>query len=338
MTKPIHSTAASTAKAAGLILLAACALCGVLLASCAKADQGEQPSQPAEQASEPVGEVTFTDDAGNTVTVNDPQRVVACMGSFADAWTLAGGTLVGASDDAFADYGVSEDGVQRVGDFSAPSLESIIACEPDFVIMTSASSGKPGSGSQLDLKEGLDAAGIPVAYFEVVTFDDYLHMLRTFCDITGRDDLYHDNGEVPAAAIEQVKSEMSVADKAPSVALLMTYSQGVRVQSSSTMVGSMLADLGARNVADEHRSLLKDFSVESLIETDPDYVFVVPMGNDSEASLRALKEATEANPAWAQLSAVQNGRYTVLDDPMFTYKPNERWGEAYRLLGEALQK
>ena len=35
------------------------------------------------------------------------------------------------------------------------------------------------------------------------------------------------------------------------------------------MTGSMLADLGVKNLADENPSLLKDFSLESIIEMNP---------------------------------------------------------------------
>ncbi len=44
---------------------------------------------------------TFTDDLGNQVTVSSHERVVAGMGSFANIWELAGGTLVGASTSIF---------------------------------------------------------------------------------------------------------------------------------------------------------------------------------------------------------------------------------------------
>ena len=52
------------------------------------------------------------------------------------------------------------------------------------------------------------------------------------------------------------------------------------------MTGAMLADLGVKNLADENPSLLKDFSLESIIEMNPDYIFVVPMGNDDAAAMK----------------------------------------------------
>lgn len=279
--------------------------------------------------------VTFTDALGNQVTVENPQRVVACMGSFANLWELAGGTLVGASDDAFDSYTVTSPDVAKVGDFSEPNLEAIIALEPDFVILTSGSGGRGGDSSQVELKEALDASGIANAYFNVSTFDEYLAMLKTLTDITGREDLYKQNGEDVAAAIENVKAAVPEGE-APTALVLTTFSGGTRVQSGSSQTGAMLAELGVVNLADENPSLLQDFSLESVIEMDPDFIFVIPMGNDSEAAMKNLTEATEANPAWSTLSAVQNGRYVTLDPQHFLYKPNEKWAESYQILYDNL--
>ena len=43
-------------------------------------------------------EVTFTDDLGREVTVDNPQRVATLLGSFADMWVLAGGTVQASAD------------------------------------------------------------------------------------------------------------------------------------------------------------------------------------------------------------------------------------------------
>ena len=282
--------------------VAASLAASMLLAGCstsqpeAGADAGA-PQAEAGQASQ-AGAVTFTDDTGAEVTVDNPQRVVACMGSFASMWELAGGTLVGASDDAFtlSDYDLKSDNVQKVGDFSSPNLEAIIALEPDFVIMTSGSGGRGGDSSQADLKAALAASNIPVACFQVTTFADYERMLRTCCDITGRDDLYEQNAQATADRIAAITAKVP-AGEAPTALVLTTFSGGTRVQASSTMTGSMLAELGAKNLADENPSLLKDFSLESIIEMNPDFIFVVPMGNDDAAAMKALEDQTAANPA-----------------------------------------
>ena len=313
----------------------------MMLAGCSAAQPNADADASAPQTEAPAasqaGAVTFTDDTGAEVTVDNPQRVVACMGSFASIWELAGGTLVGASDDAFtlSDYDLKSENVQKVGDFSNPNLESIIALEPDFVIMTSGSGGRGGDSNQADLKAALAASNIPVACFQVTTFADYERMLRTCCDITGRDDLYEQNAQAVSERIKAITAKVP-AGEAPTALGLTTFSGGTRVQASSTMTGAMLADLGVKNLAAETPSLLKDFSRESIIEMNPDYIFVVPMGNDDAAAMKALEDQTAANPAWSTLDAVQNGRYVTLDPHLFQYKPNERWYQSYQVLFDAL--
>ena len=323
---------------ATLFLLVAFALL-LPLVGCSSSDtDGSKRDDAASSQVDTPDSYTFTDDMGNEVTVSNPERVVACMGSLANTWELAGGTLVGASDDAFTfdAFEITSPDVTKVGDFSSINLESVIALEPDFVIMTCGTGGRGGDSSQADLKAALDASGIPVAYFEVTVFEDYLRMLRIFCDITGRDDLYRQNGEAVQEAIEQVVSGVSAESQPPTALLMTTYSRGMRVQTSSSMAGDMLSDLGVANLADENSSLLSDFSLESIIELDPDFIFVIPMGNDTEAAMRNLEAQTAEHPAWATLSAVQNGRYIMLDPDLFLYKPNANWAKSYEVLSAHL--
>jgi iron complex transport system substrate-binding protein len=324
-----------------LILLA-----GLFLVSCARGEQGDDKgTQPpsSSDASTAVadggasGPVTFTDALGKEVVVENPQRVVACMGSFARTWELAGGTLVGASDDAFADYAI-ESQAEKIGDFSALDMERIIALEPDFVILTAASTGRAGSASQTDLREGLEASGITTAYFEVTTFDDYLDMLEILTEITGRRDLFEANGLAVRQRIDECIVAVPVSGTAagPRSLVMITYSGGTRVQNASTQVGAVLADLKAVNLADANPSLLSDFSLEAVIELDPDFIFVVPMGNDDAAALAGLEAATAANPAWAELRAVRAGNYIALPRELFLYKPLDKWDDAYRAISEHL--
>ena len=325
-----------------MIAVVSSALLALALMGCAGGESASDGAAESAAASGESGEQvaashTFVDDLGNQVTVSSIERVVACMGSFANMWELAGGALVGCSDDAFTfdSFEISSPDVQKVGDFSSVNLESIIALEPDFVIMTCGTGGRGGDSSQADLKPALDAAGIPTAYFEVSAFEDYERVMGLFCDITDRDDLLKANVADVRAEIDGLIGAVP-AGQEPTVLCMTTFSGGTRVQSSATMTGAMLADLGVVNLADEHRSLLSDFSLESIIELDPDFIFVIPMGNDAEAAMQGLEEATAANPAWATLTAVQQDRYVALDPNLFLYKPNAAWDDAYQVLFDAL--
>lgn len=279
--------------------------------------------------------VTFTDALGQKITVDNPQRVVTLMGSFAETWLLASGgdTLVGTAVDTtdHRDLGIPEH-VVSVGTYQNPNMEQILSLNPDLVIL---SSDTVRTGSHVALKDSLAAAGIPAAYFKVTHFEDYLDMLRICTQITGDAQAYEKNGAAVQAQIDQILSESAVQD-GPSVLLMITYSGGIRPQGADTMTGRMLAQLGWRNILNDYPSLLKDFSIEKVIEIDPDYILVIPMGNDEEALRRNLEKSVESNPAWNGLSAVINDRYLLLPGEKFVYKPNARWAESYAYLSGLL--
>ena len=297
------------------------------------------PDAQSTSAASDTQSVTFTDDLGREVTVSNPQRVVACMGSFAGAWQLAGGTLVGASDDAFSHYGVDSSAVSGVGKSTALNLESILDLDPDFVIMTGISDGKHSTGvSQEDLESSLDEAGVPVAFFKVTTFSDYERMMGIFCQITGRDDLYQQNVADVRSQIDTDIQTYSVADKAPTVLVVSAYSKGLVVQNSTGMAGAIVRDLGAVNIADENPSLLSDFSTEAVVEADPDYILVLAASDDEATAQQYYEDAVGSDSAWADLTAVKEGRVTMLDAAHFLYKPLDKWAESYEIVGQALSK
>ena len=143
-------------------LLAACVL--LSLAACGAA--GTSPQADGTET------YVFTDDLGREVTAPaHPERVAAMIGSFADVWCLAGGkdTLVAAADDTWTQFelGLPET-VVNLGGVKEPSAEALLAAQPDFVI------GSAKTAADVDLLPTLEQAGIPTAYFEVSTFEDYL--------------------------------------------------------------------------------------------------------------------------------------------------------------------
>lgn len=275
------------------------------------------------------GSDAFTDALGQEIRIRNPQRVVALMGSFADTWLNAGGKLCGVTDDAWEDGLPLPDDVVSVGLYNSPSLETIIGLSPDLVILSSETK------EHAALKEALKQAHIKTAYFRVTYFDDYLSMLRICTDITGREDLYKKNGLDVKKQIEDIISAHKQKNS-PRILFLITYSGGAIAKNSECMTGKMLKDLGCVNIADENESLLKEFTMESIIKEDPDYIFVVPMGNDEELASKNLKESIEKNPAWRGLTAVKNHRYILLPKELFLYKPNEKWGESYAYLSKIL--
>lgn len=280
--------------------------------------------------------VTFTDDLGRTVTVDRPQRVAALLGSFAQIWMLAGGTVCATADDAWEDLGLDlpEDTV-NLGGTKYLNLELLLAARPDFILASA------NTRQNLEWQQTLDAAGIPTAYFHVADFDDYLRVLKLCTDITGRSDLYEVNGTAVQSQIDAVLQQSRqrlAAKEAPTVLCLTASASNVYVKSSTdNVLGEMLRALGCVNIADSDSALLEQLSLERILEADPDCIFIAQRGDDTEGTRENLRQLFEGDTLWSKLTAVQTGKVWLMDKALYSLKPNHRWGEAYEKLEAILE-
>ena len=277
--------------------------------------------------------VVFTDALGREVSVpKNPQRVAALLGSFADVWVLSGGALCAAAEDAWEDFSLELPSAVNIGGAHSPNLELLLSADPDFVIASAS------TASNVEMKEVLEAAGITVAYFDVDHFEDYLQMLKTCTDITGRPDLFEKNGLDIQKQIAQVKQEFAaagLADKERTVLVLRAASGFVKAKGSSgTILGEMLSDLDCINIADSDTSLLENLSVESVIRQEPYRIFVVTMGSNPQKAMDNLEQMFRENPAWGTLDAVAQNRVHLMERTLFNIKPNAKWAESYEKLKE----
>ena len=291
---------------------------------------------PKEEENNSTDAVKFTDDLGREVTVENPKRVAALLGSYAHIWYLAGGTVCASADDAWDDFALPlpEDAV-NLGMTKKLSLESLFLADPDFVLASA------NTKQNVEWMETLEAAGITTAYFDVNTFEDYLRVLHICTQITGKSECYKKNGTDILEQIQAVvqKSEMRIKEEgqAPTVLSLRASATYIRAKNSKdNVLGEMLEDLGCVNIADREESLLENLSMEYIMTEDPDYIFICQQGNDLEGMQNNIDTFISENPAWANLTAVKEKRVYIMDKALYTLKPNDRWGEAYEKLEELL--
>lgn len=272
--------------------------------------------------------ITLTDALGREVAVPEkPERVAALIGSFADIWLLAGGSLCAAAEDAWEDFSLELPDAVNIGGAHSPNLELLLASDPDFVLASASTK------ANVELLPTLESAGICVAYFDVDCFTDYLSMLKTCTDITGRKDLYEQNGLQLQSRIRAVTEGANLPEEKRTVLLLRASSGSVKAKGSEgTVLGEMLRDLGCINIADSDTTLLENLSVESVIAREPYRIFVVTMGSDTQAAYDNLSKMMEENPAWGLLEAVREERLHLMEKQLFNLKPNARWAEAYETL------
>ena len=318
------------------VLFIAMCMTVIMLTACAK-ETNENGVNEERNTSVDVQEtkVTFTDDLGSEITVDNPKRVATLLGSFADMWVLAGGEVYASPDDAWNDFNLDmpEDAV-NLGQTKSLNLEKLFEAQPDFIIASK------NTKIDMEWKEMLEKSGIPTAYFDVNDFEDYLRVFKIFTDITGEEELYEEYGTSIQKEIEDViaqSKERIATNGSPKVLSLRASAAYIRAKNSEdNVLGELLKDLGCVNIADSEERLLENLSLEYILEEDPDFIFFVPIGDDKEKVDSTIQTFIDENPAWQELTAVKEGRVHVMEKMLYNLKPNAKWAESYEKLERIL--
>lgn len=293
-------------------------LISALLCGCASREGGSQPTQ-----------YSAADREGSAVGfASPPERVVVLQASLADLWLTAGGSVVGVTEDT-PEHCPDTAGVQLVGTTKHPSLETIIALEPELVIYS------PDIAGQSETALALTQIQIPVFGAKVDSFDDYLYYLEQFTNLTGETLRYQTFGVEVDREIESIIDAVP-KEQEPSVLFLRAYSSGVKAKAREHVVCDILNDLGALNIADAHSSLLEELSMEVIVSEDPQDILIVFMGESNQETREMLESTLFSQPAWQELTAVKEGRVFYLPQELFHYKPNARWAQAYQYIYDIL--
>ncbi len=322
-------------------LLVSLALAGCGLSTPAAPAFSALPA-PSSAAGARAGEATvayplsFTDHAGNLITLEQPpKRVAVLFSSFADLWTTAGGTVAITVGESIERGFVPPDTpLVDGGAGKAIDRELLLNSQPDFVLCTA------DIPAQLEAAAFLNRAGIPAAAFRVESFADYRSVLKLCTDITGDADAFATFGTEVGERIDAMLAADAISrgSLTPEILFIRAGSKNSATKAKTAkenFVCAMLQELQTHNIAEDAPVLLDGLSLEEILLRDPDFIFISTMGDEQAA--RAHMDAVLADPAWQQLTAIQNGRYAYLPKELFQFKPNQRWDEAYAYLIDLLR-
>ncbi len=273
--------------------------------------------------------VTFVGGEEILTVTRSPQRVVVLQNSILDLWYLAGGEAIARVDGTTNVPDEAMD-LPTVGSTSGFSLEAVIAMEPDLVIMSTAFSSHREIIPAL-IENNIEFVPITA---NMGPYEGFHRNLYLFSKILDRDDIFetriHEITEEVAGLIEKV----AVIGEKPSVAILFTSSRNVQLELNNSLAGEIAYMLDYENIASETGAEGANkvaFSMERLLELDPDFILVTTMG-DLEQCEERLEQDVKSHEAWATLTAVQEDRIHFLPSDLFMFRPNARYPEAFEYL------
>ncbi len=258
-----------------------------------------------------------------TKQVNSPKAVVIGS-SLTDIWLLSGGEVIGTTSDAITRGLVDED-MTNVGTYNEPNVETILSLNPEIVILSS------DMDKNMAIVPTLENAGIEVYAASYNSFDDYLTILEDFTTLNNNQEAYQTYGLDNQAKIDEYIDYASNLDTKDAI-VMRTSSSKLSVLSNDYFTVSIITDMNLNNIASNESSVLFDLNIEAIAKSDPYYIFITTMGNDSAGAMATLDDYIKNNPSWNNLTAVKENRIIYLDQELFHYKPNERWYEAYEYI------
>ena len=306
----------------GLLFMAALLL---LTAGC-----GGKPAAPAADGGKSTAFAVIRDDMGREVTLEKkPERIVPVSVSFLEPLHAVGGDFVARPDARMGmpDFAKDKPSIGRVYQID---LEKVLACTPDLVILN--------KGMNEKLIEPLTANGIPVLVVDMKNYEDVKGEVRIFAQVTGE----KEKGE---ALIQSMEDKLhAIQARMPKekrrVAILHSTAQGLSVQLDTSIAGSVAKMLGFTNVASGMTAMEKNpdaapYSIETLVEQNPEILFITSMGKMEEIK-RSMEELIESNPAWQTIPAIKNGKVYYLSQEHFLLSPGLHYPEAAEEMARAV--
>jgi len=283
------------------VLLAAALLA---LAACSDDDSGDGAATPSPTTVDFA--VTVTDSHGDELTFEEPpERVVALAPSFVEILCAVDACGVLVAVDENSNYPPAVESVTKLSGFD-PSVEEIVASEPDLVVI----SFDPGG-----LQEALEGLGITVLFLDAPQ-----SLAGVYDQIALLGDVM-DKREEAEGLVADMQSR--VAD----VTSLLPVGGGPSIyhELDSTLFsagpGSFIADLydvlGAANIANETGSAFPQLSNEAIIDANPQVIILADEG------LGESPESVAARAGWNVISAVETGRIHGVDPDLIS-RPGPR--------------
>ncbi len=266
--------------------------------------------------------VSLTDDIGRTVALPAPaRRVVSLAPSLTESLFAigAGEQVVGRT--TFCDYPPEASRVPPVGGMTNPSLESIVACRPDLIVVSM-------EGNTRDDFPRLLSLGVPLYVSNPRTLAGIYRSLDQLGILTGREK----QARHLVDSLQRYEHSLRVppGPRPPTVLVLVSL-QPLMVAGGNTLLNELLTLAGARNPAASLPGHYPAISREAVLAHPPDVLFLT---GDLPADTAAL---TSLFPEWKTLRALREGRVYSLDAAILS-RPGPRALEGLHLIITSLAK
>jgi len=243
----------------------------------------------------------ITDDQGREVYLESmPQRIISHVPSITETLFALdlGDKIVGVSD--YCNYPEEATEKPKVGGYYTPSIERIVELDPDLVLT---------DGHVADIAQ-LEGLGIPFIVLQPKDIDGLISNIELLGNITGSQ---QKASELISDLEERIDAVIATVENAPRPRVFYVYDATDLTKPWTAGPGSFIDALislaGGENVAAQAQGPWIQFSMEELVNSDPEIIIVDAMMGTAVISPSELKKIA----AWQGITAVREDRIGVVD-------------------------
>lgn len=263
---------------------------------------GSQPVPPVESGLSAFP-VILQDDLGRQVTIDrEPKRIISLSPSNTEILYAIGleSRVVGVT--TFCNYPAAAQKCEKIGGFSDPNLERIVALDPDLVIAESI---------HALFIPSLEKAGVTVLAVEPKRLADISGAVEMVGQATGEEKEATRLAGNIRAKIEEVRSGITGDLQLPLVYFEVWYEPLMTV-GRGTLIDDLITVCGGVNLAGDAASQYPEISEEAVILRNPD-VIVYPESHGTE-----FANPMNRTGAWQTVKAIQSGRVKPINPDIVT--------------------
>ena len=266
-------------------------------------------SKPTVQASQNVFAEITDSEKRKVILAKKPERVVVMVPSILNYVDAVGGTIIGRP--------------------SSINMEKVVGLKPDLVFINAAQHQK--------FIKMLETNNINSITLQPKTYDETKEAL----DITGK--VYGKSAEAEKLIKTMDEKITATVAKMPKdhkkrIVILHATPSTVTVELENSIAGNAAKMLGFVNIAQGTTAIQgkpekAPYSIEALVEKDPEIIFITSMGAQDKIEKR-LKADVQGNPAYSALTAVKNNKVFILPEDLFLTPPGLRYPDAVELMAK----
>jgi iron complex transport system substrate-binding protein len=228
-----------------------------------------------------------------------------------------GHRLVGVT--TFCDYPTEALRIQKIGTYTNPSIEAVLALRPDLVVAA------PEGTDQEKIKR-LETLGLKVAVLPVSSAGTIFESIRLLARIVHREEA---GTKLLLGMQHQIDSvRRNLKGVRPRRVLLVVGYRPLVAAGSRTHIGELLSLAGGENITGETQQSWPILSAETIVARAPEVIIEAGMGSERDAEKNRWQDLSS-------LPAVKEGRiYPYPSDKIL--RPGPRIGEALEELARLI--